>query len=163
MVGTRKKEEFGTGMNVKKLMEGGVALIKEQPWSVLPGRQPNLDGRVIPLAARRHDADDILCDVAAANAGGHEAVIWTPPSAGPIERSDGNGVYSNLRWGYTAHVLEGRLIAVQRVVFMDTAARLLASLPRGELLTAPSYHVSSWNGMRAGSRPRFERSRAAVN
>lgn len=141
------------GENVAKLISRGLTLVKERFWSTLPGNKPQLDGRVIPIRGRSSRVSEVLFSAKSANEAGNDIVIWVPRGAGKISRADGKGTFSNLRWGYTAHVLDGRLIAVQRVVFVDTAARELA-VNEGLLLTVPEYQVSSWNGL-APATPRM--------
>ena len=138
------------GINVAKLISSGARLVAERPWSTLPGEKPHLDGRTLSASgARRRAMRGVIDDVNAANEAGNDVVIWCPPGSGEIRRSSGRGSFANLRWGFTVHVLDGRLIALQRVIFLDTSAHKLAVLPNLLLVTVPQFHVSSWNGMQA--------------
>ena len=143
------------GANVAKLISSkNLTLIEKRRWSVLPGVKPQLDGRIIPIRGSASRVAGILVSVASVNEMKKDVVIWVPRNGGKISRTGGKGTYSNLRWGFTAHELDGRLIAVQRVVFVDTEVHALA-VNEGLLLKVPEYRVSSWNGMAPTERGMF--------
>lgn len=143
------------GINVAKLISAGARLVAEQPWSTLPGEKPHLDGRTLATPGRRQSMRDLMASVDAANENGNDVVIWVPPGAGEIVRASGRGTYANLRWGFTVHVLDGRLIALQRVIFLDTRATTLSAMPNLLLVTVQQFHASSWNGMRTDTAALF--------
>lgn len=139
------------GVNVAKLISSGVQLIDERPWSTLPGETPNLDGRTLASPGRARSTRSLVERVDAANDSGTCVVIWVPPGSGPIRRASGKGSYANLRWGFTVHTLDGKLVALQRVVFLDTVAKRVAIMPGMLLVTVPQFYASSWNGMAAAT------------
>lgn len=138
----------GNGANVARIVSNGARLLSQQPWSILPGRPPLLDGRFIPADGPALRSG-LVESVNGLNETGRETAVWTPSGAGDVGRSaPGRGSFAGMRWGYTVHSLDGRLVALQRVVFIDSECKPLASRRRGNFHAVRTYFVSSWNGLR---------------